>query len=156
MLPVSMTKMEKKELLELIRDQYHISSARFSASLMHEMKTKKWQEIFDECIARGHSWTTGKSAAFLKDTKWPGIKRDVLKKNDKALNQTDTGRTWLTDMDRLVLDFIGATSATVIGLSILESRANEEAEEQFMSGRLLSSVTRNRSPTSTCLMLTQV
>uniref|UniRef100_A0A914VRR8 Regulatory protein zeste n=1 Tax=Plectus sambesii TaxID=2011161 RepID=A0A914VRR8_9BILA len=48
------TKAEKKELLELIRDQYHILSARFSALLMHEMKSKKWQEIFDECVARGH------------------------------------------------------------------------------------------------------
>lgn len=74
----SRTKAENKELLELIRDQYHILSARFSASLTHEMKTKKWQEIFDECVARGHSWTTGKSVAFLKETKWPGIKRDVL------------------------------------------------------------------------------
>uniref|UniRef100_A0A914UTP9 Regulatory protein zeste n=1 Tax=Plectus sambesii TaxID=2011161 RepID=A0A914UTP9_9BILA len=125
------TKAEKKELLELIRDQYHILSARFSASLTHEMKTKKWQEIFDECVARGHGWAAGKSATFLKDTKWPGIKRDILKKNDEALNQTGTGRTRLTDLDRFVLDFLGATSATVIGLSIPESGATEEAEEQF-------------------------
>uniref|UniRef100_A0A914VIZ8 Regulatory protein zeste n=1 Tax=Plectus sambesii TaxID=2011161 RepID=A0A914VIZ8_9BILA len=137
----SRTKAEKKELLELIRDQYHILSTQFSASLTHETKAKKWQEIFDECVARGHSWTTGKSVAFLKETKWPGIKRDVLKKNDKALNQTGTGQTRLTDLDRFVLDFLGTTSATVIGLAIPKSGAYGEAEEQFAEEALAQSNT---------------
>lgn len=75
----SQTKAEKRELLEMIRDSYHILSARFnSSSVTHETKTKKWQEIFDECKARGHRWTIDKDFNFLRDTKWPGIKREVL------------------------------------------------------------------------------
>ncbi len=68
---------EKRELLEFIRDRYHLLQGRHSSTLTTEDKNRKWKEIFDMCKARGHKWTIGKDDKFLRQTKWPGIKREV-------------------------------------------------------------------------------
>ena len=69
---------EKLELVALIRDKWTILNGPFTAKLTNKIKEDAWQEIFDACRAKGHAWTIGKDVAFLRKTKWPGIKRDAM------------------------------------------------------------------------------
>ncbi len=75
---------EKWELVEMIRDNWPVLKDAFSPALSNTDKNRTWEKIFNDCKAKGHSWTIGKTVTFLRKTKWPGIRRDAVVSYDYA------------------------------------------------------------------------
>ena len=82
-------------------------------------KKRCWNNIKDIMVANG----VNKTAEELRDVMWCNIKSATIKKIDNRKKTGSEGGAdcQLSDIDSLVLDIVGKTSATVVGLDVAES-----------------------------------
>ena len=67
--------------------------------------------------ARGYVFL--KDYTYLRDTTWANLKRATVAKSDENRKTGSSGKK-LTEIDEAVLDIIGKTSATIVGMDVPE------------------------------------
>ncbi|KAK0401831.1 hypothetical protein QR680_015997 [Steinernema hermaphroditum] len=97
---------EKLELCKLIRSKRDVLFGRsIDGSSSKEAKEMTWKWIYNECAARGHSWTIGKDWCYLRRSKWPVIKCEALKRLSQDLKSGGAVKK-TTKFDEFILEFV--------------------------------------------------
>ena len=63
---------KSREVFELLREIYQrkeILFGAFTSKITAKVQKESWEEIFNICASKGHSWTEGKDANFLRRIK---------------------------------------------------------------------------------------
>lgn len=118
-------KTENVELLLLIRENKDVLFGAFNPLITYEKKQTTWQKIFDDCAAKGHSWTIGRDAIWLKNSKFPSMKTVTKAKVDNANKTGSAGgrQAKFTETDNILLDIIGRESEALVGVAPSPTRS---------------------------------
>jgi hypothetical protein len=111
---------EKLELLSLIKERWAQINANFSQpGVTKHTRAQQWNEIWNQCRARGHKWTMQKDAKALSSSVWPTILDNYNQKQKRRRQTGSGGETRLTNIDMAVIDIIGKDSPDVKPKQIL-------------------------------------
>ncbi|KAK0401832.1 hypothetical protein QR680_015997 [Steinernema hermaphroditum] len=97
---------EKMELVRLIAERKRELFGRSYDGCDRSRKEEAWRGVFDECSARGHSWTIGKDWIYLRKSKWPGIKSDALKRREDDPRKSESLKLKANMLDGFVRENI--------------------------------------------------